>query len=94
MEKKSKQHLKKLEGIYRELGYIIRYEKGNFAAGSCVLHGKRIIVVNKLFTPEGQLSCLTDLLNEFITKENLILTAEMRETLSEIYGTSQDENES
>ena len=39
--------LKKIEHIFDEAGYIVRYEKGTFASGFCVLEHKKVVVVNK-----------------------------------------------
>jgi hypothetical protein len=55
--------LKKLEGIFEEARYIVRYEKGNFNAGHCVLEEKRIVVLNKFFTLENKINCLVDIIN-------------------------------
>ena len=55
--------LKKLEGIFEEARYIVRYEKGNFNAGHCILEDKRIVVINKFFTLENKINCLIDIIN-------------------------------
>jgi hypothetical protein len=89
MEKKAKTNLKKLEQICREIGYTVRYEKGNFTPGTCVLHGKRVIVVNKLFTPEGKVACLSDLISGFLADENLTLNEESFEIFHEIKSASE-----
>ena len=54
--------LKKLEGLYEEGRYIIRYEKGNFNSGYCILQDKRIAVINKFLTLEGRINALIDIL--------------------------------
>jgi hypothetical protein len=56
--------LSKLEDIIAESDYTLRYEKGNFKSGYCVLNESKIIVVNKYFTTEGKINCLVDLLKE------------------------------
>ena len=55
--------LKKLEGIFEEARYIVRYEKGNFSAGHCLLEDKRIVVINKFYTLENKINCLIDIIN-------------------------------
>jgi hypothetical protein len=55
--------LKKLEGILEEARFIVRYEKGNFNAGHCLLEDKRIVVINKFFTLENKINCLIDIIN-------------------------------
>ncbi len=39
--------LKELENIAQQLGIKIRYEKGNFDGGYCILKDQKILVINK-----------------------------------------------
>lgn len=60
---KYNQHtLDKIEQIAEEAGYIIRYERGNFQSGYCILQAKKVIVLNKFFQTEGRINTLIDLL--------------------------------
>lgn len=54
--------LTKLEDLIAESDYILRYEKGNFKAGYCVLKDQKIVIVNKFFTLEGKINALLDIL--------------------------------
>ncbi|MDX2002242.1 MAG: hypothetical protein SFW35_07410 [Chitinophagales bacterium] len=54
--------LNKLEAAFREAGYIVRYEKGNFQAGYCILEHKKVVVVNKYFTLDARINCLAEIL--------------------------------
>ncbi|HMT36273.1 MAG: hypothetical protein IPL09_01835 [Bacteroidetes bacterium] len=54
--------LKKFEELYDEIGYSIRFEKGNFNSGYCILLDKKIVVVNKFLTLEGRINALIDIL--------------------------------
>jgi hypothetical protein len=56
------QFLHKLEDIFAESDYILRYEKGNFKSGYCILKDTRIVIINKYFTTEGKVNCLIDIL--------------------------------
>jgi hypothetical protein len=56
------QFLHKLEELFSESGYVLRYEKGNFKAGYCLLKDTRIAIVNKYFTTEGKINCLIEML--------------------------------
>ena len=56
------QFLAKLEDIFAESDYILRYEKGNFHAGYCILKETKIAIVNKYFTAEGKINCLIEIL--------------------------------
>ncbi len=52
----------KLEDIFAESDYILRYEKGNFKAGYCLLKDTKIAIVSKYYTTEGKINCLLDIL--------------------------------
>ncbi|HLT79726.1 MAG TPA: hypothetical protein VKZ86_01775 [Cyclobacteriaceae bacterium] len=54
--------LSKLEDIIAESDYILRYEKGNFRSGYCVLKDQKIIIVNKFYTTEGKINALLEIL--------------------------------
>jgi len=60
--KYSKQFLRKLEDFFTETDYILRYEKGNFQSGYCILNDTKIALVNKFYTTEGKINCLIDIL--------------------------------
>jgi len=54
--------LKRLENILDEVGYILRYERGSFQSGYCVLEKKRVVVLNRFLNPEGRINTLLDLI--------------------------------
>jgi hypothetical protein len=54
--------LQKLEKILSEGGYIIRYERGNFQSGYCILEQRRVVVLNKFLQTEGRVQTLTELI--------------------------------
>ncbi|HRF27316.1 MAG TPA: hypothetical protein PKW54_08245, partial [Ferruginibacter sp.] len=54
--------LDKIERVIEESGYIIRYERGNFQSGYCILQHKKVVVLNKFFQTEGRINTLIDLL--------------------------------
>ena len=56
--------LQKIEQIYREGEYVVRYEKGNFKAGYCILQDKKVIVINKYFDTESRINSLLDILSQ------------------------------
>jgi len=39
--------LDKLETIPEQSGYVLRYERGTFQSGYCILEEKKVIVLNK-----------------------------------------------
>ena len=54
--------LRKLEDIFSESDYTLRYEKGHFKSGYCLLNDTRIAIVNKYYTLEGKINSLIDIL--------------------------------
>ena len=56
-------NLKKIESLFQQLGYTLRYEKGNFQSGYCLVENKKIVVVNKFFDTEGRTGVLLELLS-------------------------------
>ena len=61
----TKHSLKKLETLLKELGYTVRYEKGNFTSGYCLVEQRRIAIVNKFYDTEGRVNVLLDILGEY-----------------------------
>ena len=62
MIKYTNQFLSKLEDLIAESDYILRYEKGNFKSGYCLLREQKIMIVNKFFSTEGKINALLDIL--------------------------------
>ena len=54
--------LDKLEKIVGEAGYVIRYERGTFQSGYCILEQKKVVVLNKFLQTEGRINTLIDLI--------------------------------
>lgn len=56
--------LKKLEQLFEELDYTVRYEKGSFQSGYCLVEQRRVAVVNRFFDTEARINCLLDILGK------------------------------
>lgn len=54
--------LNKLEDIMSETDYILRYEKGNFQSGYCILNESKVAVINKFFALEGKVNSLIEII--------------------------------
>lgn len=59
--KYTKHFLNKLEDLFAESDYMLRYEKGNFKSGYCVLKETKIAIINKYYPLEGKINCLMDI---------------------------------
>ena len=85
--KYTKHFLDKLENLFAASSYLLRYEKGNFKSGYCVLKDNKIVIVNKYFPLEGKINALIDILaelnfdpTEFKDKSNQDFLTELRQT--------------
>jgi hypothetical protein len=56
--------LEKLEILLRTAGYRVRYEKGNFKTGACLLLNNKIIVVNKFSNLESKINAIVELIRD------------------------------
>jgi len=54
--------LDKIEKVLDEVGYIVRYERGTFQSGYCILEQKKVVVLNKFLVVEGRINTLIDIL--------------------------------
>src|SRR6476619_4098317 len=69
--------LDKIEKVTEEAGYIIRYERGSFQSGYCILEDKKVVVLNKFLNIEGRINTLIDLIPSVnITYELLTTTSQ------------------
>lgn len=56
--------LKKLEELLEETGYTVRYEKGQFNSGYCLVENRKIAVFNKFFDTEARCTSLADIVGK------------------------------
>ncbi|HEY0676797.1 MAG TPA: hypothetical protein VGD17_00875 [Chitinophagaceae bacterium] len=52
----------KLEKILDEGHYVLRYERGSFQSGYCILEERKVVVLNKFLQLEGRINTLLDLI--------------------------------
>jgi len=77
--------LEKIEKIVYEAGYILRYERGTFQSGYCVLEQKKVVVLNKFLQTEGRINTMIDLIpNLQVMPDHL--SAESRKIYEEVMG--------
>ena len=67
----------KIERILDETEYIIRYERGNFQSGYCILEDRKVVVLNKFLQLEGRISTLIDIIPQLKIQPDA-LTPEVR----------------
>lgn len=64
--------LEKIEKLLDETEYIIRYERGTFQSGYCILEQKKVIVLNKFLPVEGRINTLIDIIPQLIINPELL----------------------
>lgn len=76
------QILKELEELAERSGITIRYEKGDFDGGYCVLKAERLIVVNRKLAPAKKGSVVAQAIAE-VGVEEVYLKPAVREFIEE-----------
>ena len=62
----------KLKALLETQGWTVRYEKGNFKGGYCIVHQQQTIIINKFHPLESKVNTLSEILRELeIDKEAL-----------------------
>lgn len=84
--------LKKIEAVFSELDYTVRYEKGSFQSGYCLVENRRIAVVNKFFDTEARINTLLDILSTLEFDESA-LPEEMQNQLKKWKKAQDDAND-
>jgi hypothetical protein len=54
----TKTRLKKLQKLLEAKGFTIRYEKGQFESGACLVNDRKVIIVNKFIPDDAKLEAL------------------------------------
>lgn len=85
--KYTKHFLEKLENLFAASDYILRYEKGSFKSGYCILNESKIVIINRYYTLEGKINTLLEIVKElnlnpkdFVDKKNQDLLSELQQT--------------
>ena len=75
--------LDKIEKVVEESGYVLRYERGTFQSGYCILEERKVVVLNKFLQTEGRINTLFDLVPQLKIKTEL-LTPESKKVYDEV----------
>ena len=84
--------LDKIEKVVGESGYVLRYERGSFQSGFCILEDKKVVVLNKFLQMEGRINTLIDLIPQLKINADA-LTPESRKWFDDIMGRYHSANE-
>ena len=80
--------LDKIEKVIEEAGYIVRYERGSFQSGFCILEDRKVVVLNKFLQLEGRINTLIDLIPQ-LKIDAEALTPDSRKWFNDIMGRHQ-----
>jgi len=72
MLKYTKAYLSKLEDLVTEGGYNLRYERGNFKSGYCILNDHKMVLINNFLTLEGRVNCIFELVKKLPLDESTL----------------------
>ncbi len=78
MFKYTRHNLKKLETLFKEIDYTIRYERGNFNSGYAIVESRKIAVINKFFDAEGRINALLEILSVIEVPEEPLSEASLK----------------
>jgi hypothetical protein len=75
--------LDKMEKILDEAEYVVRYERGTFQSGYCILEEKKVVVLNKFLQTEGRINTLFDIIPQ-LSIDSAKFTPETRKLYGEV----------
>ena len=76
--KYNKTTLAKLEQFLSDLKYRVRYEKGHFKSGHCIVEEQKTVVVNKFYDTEGRVQALLEILMTLHWDESTLSDASLK----------------
>jgi len=82
-EKEFEVIVQELKSIADQLGAEVRFEKGDFKGGYCILKDSKVIVINKMTNLQRKVLVLSMALKE-LGVDKIYLTPRMREIIEEM----------
>ena len=82
-EKEFEKILQELKDLAQQLGAVVRFEKGDFKGGYCLLKENKIIVINKMANYQRKVMILAAALKE-LGIEEMYLSPKIREVIDEM----------
>ena len=74
---------KKLAEILSQNGLSVRYEKGSFKGGYCILDDQKIVVINKFYPLESRVNILIEVLRQ-VEIDPMVLDIEQGKLLQQV----------
>ena len=82
-EKEFEDILQDLKALASQLGASVRFEKGDFKGGYCILKESKVIVINKMTNLQRKVMILSAALKE-LGVDKIYLTPKIREIIDEM----------
>jgi len=82
-EKEFEDIIQELKDLAAQLGATVRFEKGDFKGGYCLLKDSKVIVINKLANTQRKAMILCTALKE-LGIDQIYLTPRLREIIDEM----------
>jgi hypothetical protein len=82
-EKEFEDILQDLKALASQLGAKVRFEKGDFKGGYCILKDDKVIVINKITNLQKKVMILSAALKE-LGVDKIYLTPKIREIIDEM----------
>jgi len=77
--------LGRIEKIVEDAGYTLRYERGTFQSGYCILEARKVVVLNRFLQTEGRINTIIELMAS-LDIDQQTLSVENRRFLQELSG--------
>lgn len=68
----SKSTQEKLQDLLKSQEFVVRYERGNFRGGHCIVMEEKMIIINKFYPLESKINTLMDIIREVPFDESLM----------------------
>ncbi len=82
-EKEFESILQDLKSLATEMGAKVRFERGDFKGGYCILQESKVIVINKLSSLQKKVAILSSALKQ-LGAENIYIPPKIREVIDEM----------
>jgi len=82
-EKEFEETFQELRALASQLGAEVRFEKGDFKGGYCILKENKVIVINKMANLQRKTMILAAALKE-LGVDQIYLTPKLREVIEEM----------
>lgn len=82
-EKEFEEIVQELKSVAAQLGAEVRFEKGDFKGGYCIIKDSKVIVINKMTNLQRKVVVLSMALKE-LGVDKIYLTPRMREIIEEM----------